>query len=311
MSLLKSYAQSWLFPYRHPKAKGLVEGTLYGLGTVLRAVGAAVDDLGALAQGPQGAIKDAVQPNLAWAPVKLGAGAAPAMGQVVPAPPVASRLLKLKEVVVPNKADSAFVAMNANVLGDVKIGANSSVWYGAILRGDVNGIEVGSNTNIQDNVVVHVAKHSMDGQARPTIIGDNVSIGHGATIHACTIGDNSLVGMGATVLDGVKVEPGSIVAAGAVVTPNTVVPSGEIWAGSPAKMLRKVDPEEAAFIAKSASGYATLALQHKFEQGKTFEELFTEERIVEDRAALADPSNSVHQMWEYDQQTALVARAKR
>ncbi|KXZ45372.1 hypothetical protein GPECTOR_55g278 [Gonium pectorale] len=312
MSLFKgSLPAGFLFPYRHPKAKGLLESTLYGVGTLLRGVGAALDELGSMAQGPQGAVKEHVQPNLAFAPVQRKPDVAVNAGQVVPAPASAARTLQIKELVVPNKHSTAFVAANANVLGNVKIGANSSIWYGAVLRGDVNGIEVGSNTNIQDNAIVHVSKYSLDGAARPTIIGNNVSIGHGATVHACTVEDNCLVGMGATVLDGAVIKTGSIVAAGAVVTPGTVVPSGQVWAGSPAKFLRALEPEESAFIAKSAANYAELSVVHKFEQSKTFEEQHVEAAIVKDRAALADPSNSVHQMWEYDPQTALVARAKR
>ncbi|GIM16725.1 hypothetical protein Vretimale_19326, partial [Volvox reticuliferus] len=312
MSLFKgSLPAGFLFPYRHPKAKGLVESALYGLGGLLRGVGVALDELGSMAQGPQGGVKEHVQPNLAFAPVHRKPDVPVGAGQVVPAPAAAARTLKVKEVVIPNKHSSAFVAANANVLGNVKIGANSSIWYGAILRGDVNGIFVGSNTNIQDNAVVHVSKYSLDGDARATVIGDNVTIGHGATVHACTIEDNCLVGMGATILDGATLKKGSIVAAGAVVPPKTVIPSGQVWAGSPAKFLRNLEPEEEAFIAKSAANYSELSAIHKFEQSKTFEEQFVEMAIMKDRAALADPSNSVHQMWEYDSQTALVARAKR
>ncbi|KAG2483607.1 hypothetical protein HYH03_017549 [Edaphochlamys debaryana] len=312
MSLFKSSLPAgFLFPYRHPKAKGFVESTLYGLGGLLRGVGAALDEMGAMVQGPAGTVHEHVQPNLAFAPVARKEDVPVKAGQVVPAPGAAQRQLKIKELVVPNKHSSAFIAMNANVLGNVKIGANSSIWYGAVLRGDVNGIEVGENTNIQDNAIVHVSKYSIDGNARNTVIGNNVTIGHGATVHACTVEDNCLVGMGATILDGVTLKAGSIVAAGAVVPPNTVVPSGQVWAGSPAKFLRNLEPEEASFIAKSAANYAELSVVHKFEQSKTFEEQYVEERIVRDRAALADPSNSVHQMWEYDPQTALVARARR
>ncbi|GFR42908.1 hypothetical protein Agub_g3904 [Astrephomene gubernaculifera] len=312
MSLFKgSLPAGFLYPYRHPKAKGLVESTLYGLGGLFRACGAAIDELGAMIQGPQGAVEETVQPNLAFAPVHRKPDVPVGAGQVVPVPAAAQRKLGLKEMVIPNKHSTAYVAANANVLGNVKIGANSSIWYGAVLRGDVNGIEIGSNTNIQDNAVVHVSKYSFDGSARPTVIGNNVTIGHGATVHACTIEDNCLVGMGATVLDGATVKSGSIVAAGSVVPPKTTIPSGQVWAGSPAKFLRELEPEEAAFVAKSAANYSELSGVHKFEQSKTFEEQHVEMAIMKDRAALSDPANSVHQMWEYDSQTALVARAKR
>lgn len=167
-------------------------------------------------------LSPAVQPNLAFAPVHRRPDVPVTAGQVVPAPASAARLLQLKEMVIPNKHSSAFVAMNANVLGNVKIGANSSIWYGAVLRGkwrssslqrmaycgqlvgvggptarllllpaaDVNAIEVGSNTNIQDNVVVHVSKFSLDGKARPTVIGNNVTIGEavkGGNAAACVL----------------------------------------------------------------------------------------------------------------------------
>jgi carbonic anhydrase/acetyltransferase-like protein (isoleucine patch superfamily) len=175
----------------------------------------------------------------------------------------------------------------------------------------VNGIEVGSNTNIQDNAVVHVAKHSISGKPAPTLIGSYVTIGHCATVHACTIGDNVLIGMGATVLDGAKVESGSIVAAGAVVPPKAVVPTGEVWAGSPAKFLRKLEPEEKEFITTSAINYSSLADVHRFENGKTFEELFVEAKIEVDRHLASDPINTIHQMWDLDAQTLLATKSKK
>ena len=105
---------------------------------------------------------------------------------------------------------------SASVMGDVTIGEKSSIWYGAVLRGDVNGIVVGSHTNIQDNAVVHVAKTNVGGRESPTIIGDRVTVGHNAILHACTISDDAFVGMGATVMDGATLEKGSMVAAGAL-----------------------------------------------------------------------------------------------
>lgn len=192
----------------------------------------------------------------------------------------------------PSLGTDIFVAPNASLIGNVRLGDQSSVWYGAVLRGDVNSITVGRNTNIQDAAVVHVARHSL-GEPHPTVIGDNVTIGHGAMIHACTIESNCLVGMGATVLDGAKVTSGSIVAAGALVTPGTVVPKGEIWAGRPAKLLRKLEPEEAAFVTRSAANYAVLAAEHAVENAKTFPEVELDKARRRDRL-LRDPDYDQH-----------------
>mmetsp|Transcript_13330 Transcript_13330/g.42292 ORF Transcript_13330/g.42292 Transcript_13330/m.42292 type:complete len:257 (-) Transcript_13330:110-880(-) len=168
---------------------------------------------------------------------------------------------------------SAFVAPSASVIGDVSIGEKSSVWYNSVLRGDVNKITVGSMTNIQDGCVVHVAKTNMSGVVAPTIIGSKVTVGHNTVLHACTVADESFVGMGATLLDGVVVEKGAMVAAGAMVPPGVTIPSGEIWAGNPAKFLRNLTPEESKFIASSAVNYAELAAKHAEENNKTFLEL--------------------------------------
>lgn len=173
----------------------------------------------------------------------------------------------------PEIAADVFVAPSAAVIGDVKIGAKSSIWYGSILRGDVNSISVGSETNIQDNTLVHVAKTNVSGNIAPTIIGDRVTVGHNAVLHACTVEDEVLVGMGATLLDGVVVEKGAIVAAGALVTQNTRVPAGQIWAGSPAKFLRNLSGEERSFLAKSADNYAGLGAIHAEENAKSFAEI--------------------------------------
>eukprot|EP00475_Leptophrys_vorax_P022390 TRINITY_DN3047_c0_g2_i1.p1 TRINITY_DN3047_c0_g2~~TRINITY_DN3047_c0_g2_i1.p1 ORF type:complete len:263 (-),score=9.52 TRINITY_DN3047_c0_g2_i1:241-1029(-) len=174
---------------------------------------------------------------------------------------------------LPEVPDSAFVAPSASVIGDVQIGARSSVWYNAVLRGDVNSIRVGSDTNIQDGCIVHVAKTNLAGKVLPTIIGSRVTIGHNAILHACTVADEAFVGIGSTVLDGAVVESGAMVAAGALVTQNTRVPAGEIWAGAPAKFLRKLTDAERAFIATSAASYAQLGAVHAAETRKTFEQV--------------------------------------
>ncbi|PKI40036.1 hypothetical protein CRG98_039566 [Punica granatum] len=167
----------------------------------------------------------------------------------------------------------AFVAPSASIIGDVQVGRGSSVWYGCVLRGDVNSISVGSGTNIQDNSLVHVAKSNLSGKVLPTIIGDNVTVGHSAVLHGCTVEDEAFVGMGATLLDGVVVEKHAMVAAGALVRQNTKIPSGEIWGGNPAKFLRKLTEEEIAFIPQSATNYSNLAQVHAAENAKPFDEI--------------------------------------
>lgn len=297
------------FPYRHPPANGIIEKTLVAVGGLLRGLGGALDEIGSIVQGPN-AMRETVQPNLAWAPTKPEEGRTPQAGAQVTVPPV-TRIPPLKQVVMPVKSDNVFVAPSANVLGDVKIGSGSSIWYGAVLRGDVNSIFVGDNTNIQDNVTVHVARHAIGGQPKPTVIGSNVTVGHGATIHAATIKDNVLLGMGSTVLDGAEVGEGAIVAAGAIVAPGTAIPAKQVWAGAPARFLRDVLPEESAFVAASANNYNKLAAQHKFECGKSFEELSCESAIERERDLAADPTNSVHQMWVFDRQTMLAVSPKK
>lgn len=154
----------------------------------------------------------------------------------------------------PSVAESVFLAPGSVVTGDVEIGANASIWYNAVVRGDVNYIRIGAGTNVQDLVVVHGTHDT-----HPTQIGRNVTIGHGATIHGCTLGDLCLIGIGAIVLDGAVVESGAMVAAGAVVTPGTRVLSGTLVAGTPAKVLRELRPDEVADVAASASRYVEYA----------------------------------------------------
>ena len=135
----------------------------------------------------------------------------------------------------PQIDQSAFIAENAVVIGDVTIGAKSSVWYNCVLRGDMNYIRIGSDTNIQDGTVVHV-----DSKGYPTIMGDRVTIGHMCLIHACELQDDCMIGMEACVMDGAVVGEGSLIAAGALVTPGKQIGPGEVWAGRPAKFLRKI-----------------------------------------------------------------------
>ncbi len=165
--------------------------------------------------------------------------------------------------VTPKIHADAFVAETAVVIGDVEIGAGSSIWYGCVVRGDINKIRIGRGTNIQDGTVIHV-NHDRDGDGgMPTHIGDGVVVGHMVLIHACTIEDGAFIGMRATVMDQAVVERGAMVAAGALVTPRKVVRSGELWAGSPARYLRKLKDAERAEGPYIAEHYSMLAEAHR------------------------------------------------
>jgi len=157
----------------------------------------------------------------------------------------------------PVLAVDVFIAPGAVVIGDVEIGEGSSIWYNAVVRGDVNYIRIGDNTNLQDGAVIHGTSNGS-----PAIIGSNITIGHNAVVHACTIEDYCLIGMNSTVLDGAVIETGSMVAAGALVANDKRVKSGELWAGSPARMMRQLTAEESEFIRQTAMGYRKLAREH-------------------------------------------------
>lgn len=149
---------------------------------------------------------------------------------------------------------TSWVAENATITGDVSIGKSSSIWYQAVIRGDVNHIEIGDRVNIQDGAIVHGSTNGPD-----TVIGNDVSIGHRAIIHGCVIQERALIGMGAIVLDNVIVESESLVAAGAVVVGGTRVESGYIYAGTPAKKIKKMSSAQIdQFINKTAEGYVQL-----------------------------------------------------
>jgi carbonic anhydrase/acetyltransferase-like protein (isoleucine patch superfamily) len=155
---------------------------------------------------------------------------------------------------VPKVASSAFIAPNATLVGDVEIGANASIWFGVILRGDGPGIRVGENSNLQDGTVVHVAARGL-----MTVVGKNVTVGHMVLLHACEVQDDAFVGMHSTVLDGAVVESGAMVAAGAVVTPRKIVRRGELWAGNPAQKMRDVTEKDLETFRRVAAGYVTLS----------------------------------------------------
>jgi len=154
---------------------------------------------------------------------------------------------------VPQIHKSAYVDLTAYVIGDVVIGEESSVWFGAVIRGDVGSIRIGKFTNIQDGCVLHVS-----GEEGSLEIGDHVTVGHNATLHGCRVESYCLIGMGAVVLDGAIVGPESIVGAGAVVTKGTVVPKRTLVAGVPAKPIREVGDDDIEEIRSSAKGYAGL-----------------------------------------------------
>jgi carbonic anhydrase/acetyltransferase-like protein (isoleucine patch superfamily) len=152
--------------------------------------------------------------------------------------------------VSPKIPDSCFLAENSTIVGDVKVGEDCSIWYNAVIRGDVNSIEIGEETNIQDGAVIHCTY-----QKAATIIGSRVSIGHKAIVHGCTIKDDVLIGMGAIVMDHVVIESGSIVAAGAIVTAGTKIEANSIYAGIPAKKMKAVSEENFEMIKRTSKNY--------------------------------------------------------
>jgi carbonic anhydrase/acetyltransferase-like protein (isoleucine patch superfamily) len=147
-------------------------------------------------------------------------------------------LIKTLKGHTPKIGNDCFLAETATLIGEVEIGDNCSIWYSAVLRGDVHYIKVGNNTNIQDNATVHATY-----KKSPTNIGNNVTIAHGAIVHGCTINDNVMIGMNAVVLDNAVVNSNTIIAAGSVVTKGTIVESGCVYAGIPAKKIKEISPE--------------------------------------------------------------------
>ena len=159
--------------------------------------------------------------------------------------------------VAPRIAASAWVADSAQVMGNVEIGKNSSLWFGAIVRGDTETIRIGANTNIQDGSVLHADV------GMPLTIGDNVTVGHQVMLHGCTVGDGALIGIGAIVLNGAKIGKGCIVGAGALVTEGKEFPDGSMILGSPAKAVRELTPAQKEGLIKSAIHYVENAELYK------------------------------------------------
>jgi carbonic anhydrase/acetyltransferase-like protein (isoleucine patch superfamily) len=157
----------------------------------------------------------------------------------------------------PVLGEQCFVAETAVIIGDVEVGARSSVWYGVVLRGDVHHIRIGEEVSVQDNTVVHVTS----GQ-HPTIVGDRVTIGHSVVLHGCTVSDQCLIGMGAIIMDRAVIGKNCVVGAGALVTPGTEIPDGHLALGSPAKVSRPLTEEELRWVSSSAKHYVDLAARY-------------------------------------------------
>jgi carbonic anhydrase/acetyltransferase-like protein (isoleucine patch superfamily) len=163
----------------------------------------------------------------------------------------------------PRVDPAAFIAPGAQLIGDIEIGAEASIWYNCVLRGDVNRIRVGARTNIQDGSVVHVDSPKAGAPGgNPTLIGEEVLIGHLAMVHGCTLHDRAFVGLGAIVMDGCVIESDAMLAAGAMLTPGKRIPAGQLWAGRPAKYVRDLGPEELAGMRAGVAHYVALAKAH-------------------------------------------------
>lgn len=175
---------------------------------------------------------------------------------------------------LPRIHPTAFIAPGAVIVGDVEIGPETSVWFGCVIRGDVNKIRIGARANIQDGTVIHVASGDQPArmgpgsapppwQGHPTMIGDDVTVGHMALLHACTLETRAFVGMKAAVMDGATVQSEGMLAAGALLTPGKTVRKGELWAGSPAKFWRNLSPEDIAQFDLRARQYTELANEYR------------------------------------------------
>ena len=156
-----------------------------------------------------------------------------------------------------NKKDSIVICPGAQVIGDVELGEDVSIWHGAVLRGDTDSITIGDNSNVQDNCVVHCTK------GFPVEIGKNVSVGHGAVVHGCKLEDTVLVGLHATVLNGARIGKNSIIGAGAVVSEGKEFPEGSLILGVPAKAIKQVSEEQINLIQNNADNYVKLSKQYK------------------------------------------------
>lgn len=162
------------------------------------------------------------------------------------------------EGTTPTIDETAFIAPGARVIGDVHVGAESSLWYNVVVRGDGNIIRIGKRTNVQDGSVIHISTGT-----HPTLIGDDVLIGHMAMVHGCTLHDRAFVGFGAVVMDGCVIESDAMLAAGGMLTPGKRIPSGQLWSGRPARYMRDLSPEEIAGNQKGVAAYVREAGRHR------------------------------------------------
>ncbi len=159
---------------------------------------------------------------------------------------------------------SAFVAAGAQLIGDIEIGAEASIWYNCVLRGDVNRIRIGARTNIQDGSVIHVdSPKPGETEGHPTIIGEDVLIGHLAMVHGCVLEDRAFVGLGSIVMDGCRIESNAMLAAGAMLTPGKTIPARQLWAGRPAKYVRDLSDADLAGMRAGVAHYVELAKLHR------------------------------------------------
>ena len=167
-------------------------------------------------------------------------------------------MLRPYGTVTPQIAASAYVDYSAQIVGDVVIGDESSVWLNAVVRGDVNSISIGARSNLQDSVIVHVNHNP----SHPTIVGDDVTVGHGAILHGCRVDDRCLIGMGAILLNGCHIGSDSIVAAGTLIPEGTMVPPGSLVMGSPGTVRRSLTAAERAFVLEAAANYVRYRLAY-------------------------------------------------
>ena len=166
--------------------------------------------------------------------------------------------------VYPKIDPSAFIAPGAVIIGDVEIGAEASIWYGCVLRGDVNPIRIGARSNIQDGTVIHEASNTLAGKGGlPCLVGENVTVGHMALLHACTVHDRCLIGMKSCAMDGAVIREGSVLAAGALLPPGKIIERLELWSGVPAKKMKPLDESTYTRNNLSAEHYVRLAQEHK------------------------------------------------
>lgn len=224
--------------------------------------------------------------------VLAASNAARSVGQTMDKMGAAMEVVKYTERLVPStrfvavdgiaptvKEGAAFIAPSANVVGDVAIGNNSSVWYGATVRGDGKKVTIGENTSIGDRSLIHIAKIQSDNS---TTIGNYVTVGSGAIIHAATVGDYSNIGPSAQVLDGAKVGKHCILTPGSVLGMNKEIPDGELWSGAPAKKIRALTKEELEFVQESPGDVLELALLHAEECAKDYEQVKKDDEDYQD-----------------------------